>query len=42
MVDELMRLINEWYEGDGREAEKLDELEAQLRSWERAGRIRGC
>lgn len=35
-TDALQSKIDAWYEGDGREAEKLDEVYAQLRLTERA------
>jgi hypothetical protein len=35
ITDKLQRDINEWYEGEGRESEKLDEVFAQLRAKER-------
>lgn len=41
ITDGLERNINEWYEGDGRESEKLDELLAQMRLLEKAGKLLG-
>lgn len=39
ITDKLERDINEWYEGEGREAERLTELLAQLRTKEAAGQL---
>jgi hypothetical protein len=38
ITDRLQKNINEWYEGEGREAEKLEELYAQFRNLEAARR----
>ena len=40
VIDELQKRVDAWYEGDGREDEKLDELYTQLRTLERQGRIK--